>query len=52
MRDPKEREIELAFWESARDTGSAAALRAYLEKYPNGEFNALAEIRLRELARH
>jgi hypothetical protein len=52
MRDPKEREIELAFWESARDTGNAAALRAYLEKYPNGEFNALAEIRLRELARH
>lgn len=47
--DPTAREVELAFWESARDDGSAASLRAYLEKYPDGEFTALAEIRLREL---
>jgi adenylate cyclase len=47
--DPATREVELAFWESARDDGSAASLRAYLEKYPAGEFTALAEIRLREL---
>jgi class 3 adenylate cyclase len=46
---PNDISVELAFWESARDDGSAASLRAYLEKYPDGEFTALAEIRLREL---
>jgi class 3 adenylate cyclase len=50
MRDPKDREVELAFWESVRKSDNPATLQAYLEKYPGGEFKALAEIRLMELA--
>ena len=49
MRDPQDREIELAFWESVRESANPALIRAYLEKYPKGEFSTLAEIRLREL---
>jgi len=48
-RDPRDREVELSFWESVRDSDNPAALRAYLEKYPDGEFKSLAEIRLGEL---
>jgi adenylate cyclase len=50
MRDPHDREIELSFWESVRASDSPALLQAYLEKYPNGEFSALARIRVEELA--
>ena len=49
MRDPHDREIELSFWESVRASDSAALIQAYLEKYPNGEFSALARIRVDEL---
>jgi len=49
MRDPQDRAVELSFWESVRDSDNPASLKAYLEKYPNGEFKPLAEIRLREL---
>jgi hypothetical protein len=49
MRDPHDREIELAFWESVRESENPALVRAYLEKYPNGEFCALARIRIDEL---
>lgn len=45
-----DREVELAFWESIRESDNPEALNAYLEKYPNGEFRSLAEIRLKELA--
>jgi class 3 adenylate cyclase len=48
-RDPADREIELAFWDSVRELDNAESLQAYLDKYPSGEFVALAEIRLREL---
>ena len=34
MRDPKDREVELAFWESVRESDNPATLQAYLEKYP------------------
>jgi class 3 adenylate cyclase len=50
MRDPQDREIELAFWESVRESSNPARIQAYLEKYPKGEFSTLAEIRLGELA--
>jgi class 3 adenylate cyclase len=50
MRDPHDREIELAFWESVRESENPAVVQAYLEKYPNGEFSALARIRIDELA--
>jgi hypothetical protein len=51
MRDPHEREIELSFWESVRASDNPALVQAYLEKYPNGEFCALARIRVDELKR-
>lgn len=50
MRDPQDREVELSFWESVRESDNPATLQAYLEKYPDGEFKSLAEIRLNELA--
>jgi hypothetical protein len=49
VRDPAEREIELAFWESVRQLDNAESMQAYLDKFPSGEFVALAEIRLKEL---
>jgi adenylate cyclase len=49
MRDPHDREIELSFWESVRESDNAKLIQAYLEKYPNGEFSALAQIRISEL---
>ncbi|MFI5030436.1 MAG: adenylate/guanylate cyclase domain-containing protein [Reyranellales bacterium] len=48
VRDPAEREVELAFWESVRELDNAESMQAYLDKYPSGEFVALAEIRLKE----
>src|ERR1700722_18053049 len=49
MRDPQDRDIELSFWESVRASDNPALIQAYLEKYPNGEFSALARIRVDEL---
>ena len=49
MRDPHDREIELSFWESVRGSDNPALVQAYLEKYPSGEFSALARIRVDEL---
>jgi hypothetical protein len=40
----------VSFWESLRESDNPAALQAYLEKYPDGEFKSLAEIRFRELS--
>jgi len=50
VRDPADRDIELAFWDSVRSLDNSESLLAYLDKYPEGEFRALAEIRLKELA--
>jgi class 3 adenylate cyclase len=50
VRDPAEREIELAFWDSVRELDNVDSMQAYLDKYPSGEFVALAEIRLKELS--
>ena len=49
MRDPQDREVELAFWESVRESDNPALIQAYLQKYPKGEFSPLAEIRIGEL---
>ena len=49
MRDPHDRDIELSFWETVRGSDNPALVQAYLEKYPNGEFSALAKIRLDEI---
>jgi uncharacterized caspase-like protein len=41
------RQVELAFWESIKDSKNAADFRAYLKKYPRGEFADLAANRAR-----
>lgn len=38
--------VEIEFWNSIKDTEVRANFDAYLEKYPDGEFRSLAEIRL------
>ena len=47
---PEVAEIELAFWDSVKTSDNAAMFTAYLEKYPEGSFAALAKVRLEELA--
>jgi len=42
-------QAELTFWDSIKNTTSAEDYRAYLEKYPNGEFAGLARRRLAPL---
>jgi adenylate cyclase len=49
VRDPEDRKVELSFWESVRESDNPALIKAYMEKYPHGEFVALAEIRKAEL---
>lgn len=44
-----EQAIELAFWEGVSHTDDPALLRAYLEKFPDGEFAILARARLDRL---
>ena len=47
--DPTEVDIEITFWNTVKDSGDAEMLKAYLEKYPEGEFRKLAEINLAKL---
>jgi len=42
-------QAELTFWDSIKNSQSADDYRAYLEKYPNGEFVVLARRRLAPL---
>lgn len=42
-------QAELTFWDSIKNSTSADDYRAYLKKYPQGEFVDLAESRLRPL---
>ncbi|CAN7715744.1 hypothetical protein LJR098_003402 [Rhizobium sp. LjRoot98] len=41
--------IEVAFWETVRDTANSEMIEAYLAKYPQGQFNGLANIMLNQL---
>jgi uncharacterized caspase-like protein/uncharacterized protein YecT (DUF1311 family) len=43
------RAIELSYWESVRSSNSAALIRSYLERYPNGIFAPLAQARINDL---
>ena len=45
-----DRDAEVVFWNSVRDTSDAAELRAYLSRYPNGTFAELARNRLARLS--
>jgi uncharacterized caspase-like protein len=40
---------EVVFWQSIQNSKSAADYKAYLEKYPNGTFAALAKLRIAEI---
>ena len=41
--------VELAFWAAVTDSHEPEMFQAYLDKYPDGEFSSIAEIRLRTL---
>ena len=41
--------MELAFWNSVKDSDEAAMFGAYLKKYPDGLFAELAQLRLQGL---
>jgi class 3 adenylate cyclase len=41
--------VELTFWETVKDSDNPAMYAAYLEKYPEGSFSALAKVRIEEL---
>ncbi len=41
--------LKLSVWESVRESDNPALIQAYLQKYPQGEFSALAQIRIGEL---
>jgi class 3 adenylate cyclase len=47
--DPDVVAVELAFWESVKDSNNPAMYEAYLKQYPTGPFAALAKVRLSEL---
>ncbi|MET0427980.1 MAG: adenylate/guanylate cyclase domain-containing protein [Microvirga sp.] len=47
--EPDVSAVELAFWDSVKTSDNPAMLQAYLDKFPDGTFGALAEIRLVEL---
>ena len=42
-------QVEIAFWDSIKDSKNAAELEAYLQKYPEGDFAAIARGRLAAL---
>lgn len=44
-----DKDLEIAYWNSVKDTKSAAALQAYLERYPTGTFAGLARVMIASL---
>ncbi len=42
-------DAEIAFWNSVKDDKNAEAFRAYLAKYPNGQFIELANLKIEEI---
>ena len=44
-----DREIELSYWSSVKDSKSPALIQSYLDRYPNGNFTILARAMIREL---
>jgi hypothetical protein len=42
--------IDLAFWDSIKDSTNPANFEAYLQQFPNGAFTHLARVRLAELS--
>jgi adenylate cyclase len=48
--DPDLVAVELAFWDTVKDSDNPAMFDAYLERYPDGAFAPLAKVRLSDLA--
>jgi class 3 adenylate cyclase len=48
-REPHADDVELAYWDTVKDSDNAEMFRAYLERYPDGAFAPLAKVRLDEL---
>jgi hypothetical protein len=44
-----DKEMEIAFWNSVKDSKSPAVVEAYLERYPNGTFAGLARVMVSQL---
>ena len=42
--------VEVAFWNSIKDSRNPAEIKTYLDQYPDGRFAALAKVRLGDLA--
>lgn len=42
---------ETAYWENVKNSGSVQELQSYLERYPNGEFAAIARSRIASVTR-
>jgi len=47
--DPDLVAVELAFWDTVKDSDNPAMYQAYLDRYPEGAFAALAKVRLVEI---
>lgn len=45
----EDKQVELAFWDTVKESDNPAMFRAYVERFPSGAFVVLAEIRLAEL---
>jgi adenylate cyclase len=48
-KEPATDAVELAYWDTMKDSDNPEMFRAYLERYPNGAFAPLAQVRLDEL---
>ncbi|MGH6816214.1 MAG: caspase family protein [Hyphomicrobiaceae bacterium] len=46
-----EARLEIAFWETVKDSGDPAALRTYLDRFPQGTFANLARVLIARLQR-
>jgi hypothetical protein len=44
-----DKEMEIAFWNTVKDSKSPAVVEAYLERYPNGTFSGLARVLVTQL---
>ena len=47
--DPEVSAVELAFWDTVKESENPEMYSAYLDRYPEGAFAALAKVRLEEL---
>ena len=43
-------DVDLAFWDSIKDSTNPANFEAYLQQFPDGAFTRLARVRLAELS--